>query len=47
MLFQNALIENATTPVSFRVENGSFTAISPDLTPNPGRSEERRVGKEC
>lgn len=36
MLFQNALIENAATPTCIRVEGGKFTAIAPDLTPNPG-----------
>lgn len=36
MLFQNALIENSTTPTCIRVENGVFAAISPDLTPAPG-----------
>ena len=36
MLFQNALIENSTTPVSIRVENDKFAAIGAELTPNPG-----------
>lgn len=36
MLFQNALIENSATPTCIRVEDGKFTAIAPDLTPNPG-----------
>ncbi len=36
MLFQNALIENSTAPACIRVEDGTFTAIRPDLSPNPG-----------
>ena len=36
MLFQNALIENSTTPAGIRVENGTFAAIGPELTPHPG-----------
>ena len=35
MLFQNALIENSTAPACIRVEDGTFTAIRPDLSPNP------------
>ena len=36
MLFQNALIENSAAPACIRVENGKFSAIAPDLAPNPG-----------
>ena len=35
MLFQNARIENAPV-TSFRIADGKFEAIGPDLTPNPG-----------
>lgn len=36
MLFQNALIENAAASTCIRVEDGRFTAIGPELTPQPG-----------
>lgn len=36
MLFQNARIENSTTPTDIRVEGGKFTAIGAGLTPAPG-----------
>ena len=36
MLFQNALIENAAAATCIRVEDGRFTAIGPELTPQPG-----------
>ena len=36
MLFQNARVENAQNLTHIRVENGLFSAISPDLLPNPG-----------
>jgi cytosine deaminase len=36
MLFRNALIENAQTPVDIRVENGLFSAIAPNLAPENG-----------
>ncbi len=36
MLFRNALIENAQAPVDIRVENGSFSAIAPNLAPKGG-----------
>ena len=36
MLFQNALIENASTPVDMRVENGKFARIAPNIQPLPG-----------
>ena len=45
MLFQNALIENSATPTAFRVENGKFAAIGPDLTPNPGEEVVDLQGK--
>ena len=36
MLFQNARVENAQNLTHIRVENGLFSAISPDLLPKPG-----------
>ena len=36
MLFRNALIENAQTPVDIRVENGLFSAIAPNLASENG-----------
>ena len=36
MLFCNALIENAQTPVDIRVENRLFSAIAPNLAPENG-----------
>lgn len=36
MLFQNARVENAQSLTHIRVENGLFSAISPDLLPKPG-----------
>ena len=36
MLFQNARVENAQSLNHIRVENGLFSAISPDLLPKPG-----------
>lgn len=44
MLFQNARIENAA-PSSFRVEDGKFTAIGPDLVPLPGEETVDLGGK--
>ena len=44
MLFQNARIENAA-PSSFRVEEGIFTAIGPDLVPLPGEETVDLGGK--
>lgn len=38
MLFQNALLENSAAPTCFRVEEDKFSAISPDLTPQPGET---------
>lgn len=45
MLFQNGRIENASAPTSFRVEEGKFTAIGPDLTPLPGEETVDLGGK--
>lgn len=45
MLFQNGRIENAATPSSFRVEDGTFTAIGPDLVPLPGEETVDLGGK--
>ncbi len=44
MLFQNARIENAA-PSSFRVKDGKFAAIGPDLTPFPGEETVDLGGK--
>lgn len=44
MLFQNARIENAA-PASFRIENGRFAAIGPELAPNPGEETVDLGGK--
>lgn len=45
MLFQNARIENSTVSTCIRVENGTFTAIAPDLTPAPGEEVADLGGK--
>lgn len=45
MLFQNGRIENASAPTSFRVEEGKFTAIGPDLVPLPGEETVDLGGK--
>lgn len=45
MLFQNGRIENASAPTSFRVEEGKFTAIGPDLVPLPGEETVNLKGK--
>lgn len=45
MLFQNALIENSTAPTRIRVEDGKFTAIQADLSPNPGEETVDLGGK--
>lgn len=45
MLFQNALIENSTTPASIRVEDGKFAAIGTGLAPAPGEETADLGGK--
>ncbi len=45
MLFQNAFLENASTQVSFRVQDGRFSEIDPDLVPLSGEETVDLGGK--